>query len=73
MALIKKKVDDIKEKVKLEISSKIIDEIHEYMKWSDISDINYFIEESILFLFNSDKNWKKHKKYISNNTKNNDG
>ena len=62
MAIITKKIEDKKEKLKVEISSKIIEEITGYMKWADIADINYFLEEASTYVFNSDRDWKKHKK-----------
>lgn len=62
MAIITKKVEDKKEKLRVEISSSIMEEINEYMQWADISDINYFLEESAGFIFNSDRDWKKYKK-----------
>jgi len=62
MAIITKKIEDKKEKLRVEISSSIIEEINEYMQWADISDINYFLEESATFVFSSDRDWKKHKK-----------
>lgn len=67
MAIITKKIEDKKEKLRVEISSSIIEEISEYMKWADISDINYFLEESANFVFNSDRDWKKYKKNSKKN------
>jgi len=67
MAIIAKKIEDKKEKIRVDISSSIIEEMNEYMKWADISDINYFLEESLTFIFNSDRDWKKHKKNINKN------
>lgn len=51
-----------KEKVKAEISARSLEEIHDYMKWSDISDISYFLEECANYTMKSDKEWKKYKK-----------
>jgi len=62
MAIITKQIEDKKEKLRVEISTSIIEEINEYMQWADISDINYFLEESATFVFSSDRDWKKHKK-----------
>jgi len=67
MALIAKKEEDKKEKLKVELSSSIISEIHEYMEWADLSDINYFLEESVSHIFNSDREWKKYKKQVKKN------
>ena len=67
MAIITKKIEDKKEKLRVEISSCIIEEINEYMQWADISDINYFLEESATFVFSSDRDWKKHKKNSKKN------
>jgi len=67
MAIIAKKIEDKKEKIKIDISSSIIEEMNEYMKWAEISDINYFFEESLTFIFNSDRDWKKYKKNINKN------
>ena len=67
MAIIAKKIEDKKEKLRVDISSSIIEEMNEYMKWADISDINYFLEESLTFIFNSDRDWKKYKKIINKN------
>ena len=64
MAIIAKKIEDKKEKIIVDISSSIIEEMNEYMNWADISDINYFLEESLTFIFNSDRDRKKHKKVI---------
>ena len=55
------------EKIKVELSSSVISEINDYMKWADLSDINYFLEESVLHIFNSDREWKKHKKQVNKN------
>jgi len=54
MAIITKQIENKKEKLRVEISSSIIEEINEYMQWADISDINYFLEESATFVFSSD-------------------
>ena len=67
MAIITKKIEDKKEKLRVEISSSIVEEINEYMQWADISDINYFLEESATFIFNSDRDWKKYKKSLRKN------
>lgn len=67
MAIITKKIEDKKEKLRIEISSSIMEEINEYMQWADISDINYFLEESAVFIFNSDRDWKKYKKNSKKN------
>ena len=67
MALITKKEEDKKEKLKVELSSSVINEINDYMEWADLSDINYFLEESVLHIFNSDREWKKHKKQFKKN------
>ena len=67
MAIITKQIEDKKEKLRVEISSSIIEEINEYMRWADISDINYFLEESATFVFSSDRDWKKHKKNSKKN------
>ena len=67
MAIITKQIEDKKEKLRVEISSSIIEEINEYMQWADISDINYFLEESATFVFSSDLYWKKHKKNSNKN------
>lgn len=67
MAIITKKFEDKKEKLRVEISSSIVEEINEYMQWADISDINYFLEESSTFIFNSDRDWKKYKKSLRKN------
>lgn len=69
MAIIAKKIEDKKEKLRVDISSSIIEEMNEYMKWADISDINYFLEESLTFIFNSDRDWKKHKKTLIKTSK----
>jgi len=62
MAIITKQIENKKEKLRVEISSSIIEEINEYMQWADISDFNYILEESATFVFSSDRDWKKHKK-----------
>jgi len=67
MAIITKQIENKKEKLRVEISSSIIEEINEYMQWADISDINYFLEESATFVFSSDRDWKKHKKNSKKN------
>tara|TARA_Y100001968_G_C19440600_1_gene762305 strand:- start:1204 stop:1425 length:222 start_codon:yes stop_codon:yes gene_type:complete len=67
MAIITKKVEDKKEKLRVEMSSSIIEEIKEYMQWTGISDINYFLEESVTFVFSSDRDWKKYKKNSKKN------
>lgn len=69
MAIIAKKIEDKKEKLRVDISSSIIEEMNEYMNWADISDINYFLEESLTFIFNSDRDWKKHKKTLIKTSK----
>lgn len=65
VALISKKIEEKKEKIKIELSSSVIEEIKNYMEWADLSDINYFAEESFNHIFNSDREWKKHKKNIN--------
>ena len=62
MPIIKSKTTAKKEKIKLEINKDIFDEIVSYMKWADISDLNFFFEESSTFLFSKDKEWKSQKK-----------
>lgn len=67
MALISKQSEDKKEKLKVELSSSVIQEINNYMEWADLSDINYFLEESVNHIFNSDRDWKKYKKMSKKN------
>lgn len=62
MSLIKRKTDNKKDKLRIELSTDINNQIQEYMKWAGIDDIGYFFEEASLFVFKQDKEWKKHLK-----------
>ena len=62
MALIERKKEIQKDRVKIEMSSEILSKIDEYMKWADIDDLGYFLEESAMLVFKSDRDWKKHQK-----------
>lgn len=73
MAIIKKKVESKKQKVKAEISSDVLDQINKYMSWADISDLGYFLEEASLFVFKNDKDWKQHNKHNKEQLEQNEG
>ena len=62
MSIIKRKTEAKKERVKLELSSDINQQINDYMQWAGIDDIGYFFEEAALFVFKQDREWKKHLK-----------
>lgn len=49
-----------KKKVKLEISTELLDKINQYCSWAEINDISYFFEEAACFVFAKDKEWKLH-------------
>lgn len=62
MAIISKRKEQEKEKLKLELDAEIYRELKEYMTWAELENTSHCIEESLLFVFKSDKDWKKFKK-----------
>lgn len=66
MALIKKKLEAKKEKIRVEINGATFDMMKKYCSWSHIEDIGYFIEEAAHFVFKKDKEWKKYLEQNSN-------
>lgn len=62
MALISKARFNQKEKIKVEISSEVLQKIEEYCQWSKIDDISFFIEEAACYVFAKDKEWKAFQK-----------
>lgn len=62
MALISSRVEQEKEKLKIEIDADIFSELTAYMKWADLDNISHCIEDSLAFVFKSDKEWKKFQK-----------
>jgi hypothetical protein len=62
MAIIQKKVSEKKDKIKVEINSKVMSKINEYCKWADVDDIGFFFEEAAQFVFSKDKKWKEYLK-----------
>lgn len=62
MALISKARVNQKEKIKLELSSEVFNQIEAYCAWSQIEDISFFIEEAACYIFSKDKEWKAHQK-----------
>ena len=67
MALINKKIEEKISKVKAELPESIVEEIHQYIEWADLPDLNYFLQEASSHVFSSDRDWKKHKKNIKKN------
>ena len=63
MALISKARLNQKEKIKLEISTEVLQKITAYCQWSQIDDIGFFIEEAACYVFAKDKDWKAHQKH----------
>lgn len=59
-----------KDKIKVEINSKVLETIKNYCKWTDIDNIDFFIEEAAVFVFSKDKDWKEHNKAIKRSNKN---
>jgi len=64
MALINKKIVEKTRKIKAELPESIVEEMHQYIEWADLTDINYFLQEASSHIFSSDRDWKKHKKNI---------
>jgi hypothetical protein len=62
MALISKARFNQKEKIKVEVSSEVLQKIEAYCQWSKIDDISFFIEEAACYVFSKDKEWKAHQK-----------
>ena len=62
MALISKARCNQKEKIKVEVSSEVLQKINAYCKWSKINDVSFFIEEAACYVFAKDKEWKAHQK-----------
>ncbi|QIV93897.1 hypothetical protein [Allofrancisella frigidaquae] len=66
MSIIKGKEKRVEKENKValnfEIDECVAAEIIEYLKWADIKDKNYFLEEACKYLFQVDKNWDKFKK-----------
>lgn len=65
MALISSRNEQEKEKLKIEIDADIYQELTEYMKWANLDNISHCIEDSLSFVFKSDRDWKKLKKQKS--------
>ncbi|MBX9703014.1 MAG: hypothetical protein K2X39_02555 [Silvanigrellaceae bacterium] len=63
MALISKARFNQKEKLKIEVSSEVLEKIQAYCQWSGIDDISFFIEEAACYVFAKDKEWKSHQKH----------
>lgn len=64
MALISKARFNHKEKLKVEISSEVLQKIEAYCQWSKIDDVSFFIEEAACYVFAKDKEWKIHQKQM---------
>lgn len=64
MALISKARFNQKEKMKIEISSEVLQKIEAYCQWSNIDDISFFMEEAACYVFAKDKEWKAHQKQM---------
>lgn len=62
MALISKARFNQKEKLKVEVSSEVLQKIEAYCQWSAIDDISFFIEEAACYVFAKDKEWKAFQK-----------
>lgn len=62
MALISNRSERKTEKLKIEIDADIHQELNEYMKWAQLKNISHCIEDSLSFVFKSDREWKKYKK-----------
>jgi hypothetical protein len=69
MAIIQKKIADKKDKLKVEINSKILSQIKEYCAWANVDDLGFFIEESAQFVFSKDKKWKEHQRKSTGGSK----
>lgn len=65
MAIISNRKEQEKEKLKIEIDSDIHKELNDYMKWAGLDNISHCIEDSLSFVFKSDRDWKKFKKQKS--------
>jgi len=62
MAIIRGARSTKKEKLKVEISTEILEKIQTYCQWASIDDVSYFIEEAACFIFSKDKDWKLQQK-----------
>ena len=62
MPLIQNKPPSKKVTFKAKIESTIQDQIDDYCSWAGVNDPAVFLSEAALFLFKSDKDWKKHLK-----------
>ena len=64
MALISKARFNQKEKIKIEVSTEVLQKIEAYCQWSQIDDISFFIEEAACYVFAKDKEWKAYQKQV---------
>ncbi|KEI34852.1 hypothetical protein FRA_44c11490 [Francisella sp. W12-1067] len=66
MSIIKGKEKRVEKENKVtlnfEIDECVATEILEYLKWANIKDKNYFIEQACKHLFQADKDWNSFKK-----------
>ncbi len=62
MAIINCNRSNKKDKIKLEINSEILKQIHDYCAWQKIDNLSHFFEEAAHFIFSKDKEWKLQKK-----------
>lgn len=60
MALIKS-VDDKRVSVKAKVLEKTLTEVNQYMQWAGVKDVSDFVEQSIQYVLENDKEWKRHK------------
>lgn len=65
MPLIKNTAPSKKVLFKAKIESNIQKQINDYCSWAGVNDPAVFLSEAALFLFKSDKEWKKHLKESS--------
>lgn len=63
MALISKARFNQKEKIKIELSSEVLQKIEAYCQWSHIDDMSFFLEEAACYVFAKDKEWKAFQKH----------
>lgn len=56
------KCSNQKEKIKLEINEKTLQQVQAYCKWAHIDELSSFFEEASHFVFAKDSEWKRLKK-----------
>ncbi|MBA2650238.1 MAG: hypothetical protein H0U75_11745 [Legionella sp.] len=69
MAIIKSNKSIKKEKIKVDMNSEVLAKIKEYCQWAQIENIDFFIEESALFVLAKDKEWKEHQRPVKRTKK----